>query len=101
MSNLSKAMEEKLSVQIDKLKNLPVDEIRNLPEYSDEEVTIRKKLCTLAIWKKITTDNMTQVVVQVYYRGYLGMGIMMADGFLVDSDRAFLTLPEETRLEYC
>jgi len=99
-SNLVTAMERYLSDQLEKIKQMSLSEIIQLPEYSSKDIKIDKKRFTLATWKKQRTDGIIQIVVQAYYHKFLGIGIMQAEGFFVDSQGNFLPLPEEIRLEY-
>jgi hypothetical protein len=103
-SKLAMGMENALKKRIEEIKQLPFLEIKGMPSYSDEEVEINNKLCTLAIWKNQRDDGMIEVVVQVYYTGLayrlFGAGMMTADGFLLSDAGRFLKLPEEVRLKY-
>lgn len=104
MGNLGNKMEEFLQDRLAQIKKSPVCEIKKLPSYSDEDVEINGKICTLATWTKNRSDGIFEVVIQIYYAGWgyklLGAGMMTADGFLIDPKDKFLKLPDEIRLEY-
>ena len=104
MGKLGKGMGKCLRERLEQIKQIPVSEIKKMPSYSDEEVKINDKLCTLAIWKNERDDGMIEVVVQIYYTGwgyrFFGAGMMTADGFLINTDGEFLKLPDEIRWEY-
>jgi len=103
-SKLAKCMEKCLRDRIDEIKQIPLSEIMKRPSYSDEEVKINNKPCTLAIWKNQRADGMIEVVVQIYYTGwgyrFFGAGMMTADGFLINTEGKFLKLPDKIRWEY-
>ena len=104
MGNLGNKMEEFLQDRLVKIKKMPVCEIKKLPSYSDEEVEINGKICSVATWTEKRSEGIFEVVVQVYYTGWayrlFGAGRMTADGFLIDSKDKFLKLPDEIRWEY-
>ena len=104
-SKLAKGMEKCLRDRLDEIKQAPLSEIKKLLSYSDEEVKINDKVCTLAIWKNQRIDGMIEVVIQIYYTGLLyrllGAGMMTADGFLIDNEGNFFKLPDEIRWKYC
>ena len=94
-------MEDNLRLRLEEIKQMPVSEIVKLPEYSDKEIGTLRKPFTLSTWKIQQEGGMIEIVVQAYYYHFLGMGTMMADGFLMDSSGTFLTLPDEIRWKYC
>lgn len=101
-SNIRKVMDEALNRKLVDIRRLSLAEIELLPEYSDEIIkTDKGKKITLALWCNKCEDNVIQLVVQVYHRGFLGCGMMVADGFLIDASGDISKLPEEIRLEYC
>ncbi len=104
MGKLGNGMEKCLQDRLEQIKQIPVSEIKKMPSYSDEEVKINDKVCTLATWTNQRADGMFEIVVQVYYTGWgyrlFGAGMITADGFLIDTEGKFLKLPEEIRLKY-
>lgn len=94
-------MNDSIKKRIEDIKRMPASEIAQVPEYSDEQVVSKGKKFTLAIWKERQEDGGIQIVIQAYYHKFLGIGIMMADGFVMDKTGSFLPLPEKKRLEYC
>ena len=99
-SKLIQAMEEHLQGKIRELKEKSFSELSSLPEYSDDEIMFDRRPFTLAVWRKQENDTL-QIVIQAYYYRFLGMGTMLADGFLLDSSGTTLPLPDDIRYEYC
>ena len=94
-------MKNSLSHRVNELKSQSVDELNNLPEYSDCEILVGGKKFTLATWRKPVQVGEVQIVVQAYHHHLLGIGTMMADGFVYTKDGHVQPLPENVRLEYC
>jgi len=105
VSKLAKDIEKCLEEHLDEIKQIPLPQIKELPSYSDKEIKVNDKLCTLAIWKNQRNDGTIELIIQIYYAGWgyrlFGAGMMTADGFLIDTEGNFLKLPDEIRWKYC
>ncbi|MGI6389874.1 MAG: hypothetical protein ACOX7Q_06705 [Kiritimatiellia bacterium] len=93
-----KEMVERVERQEAAIRSKPIADILSLPEYSDVQIDERT---TLAMWHIISDDGTHQIIIQGYYKGFLGTGAMHATGFIVDSNAKVAALPEKVRLEYC
>jgi hypothetical protein len=101
VKSFARKMQDKLDGRVRQLKQMPLSEIEGLPAYSDEGIFIEHKEFTLATWKEQHEDGTLEIVVQAYRRGFLGIGIMIADGFLMGQDGEIRPLPDEIRWKYC
>jgi len=87
--------------ELERLSNLSVSEAMELPEYQELKETLVEKNRSLSLYAVPNPDDGTvKVVLQNYRHKFLGIGYMIADGFLFESDGKVSQLPEEELWEY-
>jgi len=99
-SKIIPLMDARLKKSIEELKTIHFSEIELMPEYSDIEEIEGKVKFTVATWVKRLADGSMQVVVQAYKYACLGMGTMLAEGFVIETNGNVRSLPEEVLFEY-
>ena len=101
ISKLAKSDLESFRRELERLSLLSLEEARGLPEYQEPEETVGQKGRTLDLYAIPNSDNGTvKVVLQNYRHRFLGIGYMVADGFIFEADGKVSPLPEEELWEY-
>jgi hypothetical protein len=72
--------------RIDELSRKSFAELSTLPEEARERIVDNGKSSTLTIWHDPLGSGEHRIVVQMYRPGFLGIGRMFAEGFVVGSD---------------
>jgi hypothetical protein len=99
-NTIQATMSKILGQHVAELKQLNASDLKKIPEYIDVDIPINDKSFTVATWKSYEEDRII-IVVQAYSYGFLGMGTMMADGFICLPNGGKIQLPDRIRWEYC
>jgi hypothetical protein len=101
ISKLAESDLDSFQRELERLSLLSLEEARNLPEYQELEETMAQKGRTLGLYAIRNWENGTvKVVLQNYRHWFLGIGSMVADGFVFEADGRVIPLPEEELWEY-
>jgi hypothetical protein len=78
------------------LSAMSFDELAALSSVTSEDLVLAGKKHTLSVWHDILESGEHRIVVQLYKHGILGVGQMLAEGFVIDSrnERRGLTQEE-------
>ena len=87
--------------ELERLSNMSLREAMQLPEYQELQQTLGEKKRSLSLYAiPNAEDGTVKVVLQNYRHRFLGIGYMIADGFLFAPDGKVNRLPEEELWEY-
>jgi hypothetical protein len=94
---------QQLAVVRDKLKqleSLSYSEVESLPRVLTEEITIEGKRATVSIWHDALDQGAHLIAVQAYTPWLLGIGRMVAEGFVINADSTRRSLTQAEWAEF-
>jgi hypothetical protein len=71
--------------RVQELTTKSFNELAALPSLASEDLVLNNKKHTLSVWHDTLESGEHRIVVQLYKHGILGVGRMLADGFVIDS----------------
>ena len=98
-----RSVDQQLAVVREKLRQLELmsySDVATLPKVRTEEVIINDKKLILSVWHDSLDNGAHLVAVQAYKPWFLGIGRMVADGFVINSDSTRRALSQSEWAEF-
>jgi hypothetical protein len=94
--NISNLITASIRERRDALSHKSFDDLTHLADLSSEQLNLNGTKVTISVWHDNLPSGDHRIVVQAYKPGFLGIGRMQADGFVVNArdEKRALTVEE-------